>query len=291
MSEEPTSSSELQTIEGDHASTNMARFEYPSTFGQEANQWIIFNRYQYRKADIEHASHATRAEDSTTIALPIPAGLTTSYTATWQNENEGISGAQIANAEGAAVESMKKVLTGQSTGIDLTNIGAAVWGGSKQWVINNLIDAAFGDEKVQQAAQAAGYARNPYQAMVFQSPEFRQFQFSWKIFPANRTESDTIKKIYKEFKVGMAPSFATGFGGALGQNIFGYPDMWKFDFTDDSYLFKTAYCVLTNVTIDYHAEGTPLYFNADAKIPASMLLTCAFQETKILTKEDFENWY
>jgi hypothetical protein len=52
-------------------------------------------------------------------------------------------------------------------------------------------------------------------------------------------------------------------------------------------------CVLDNISVDYHGEGTPLYYDAskggrNLKAPANITLNLDFSETVIVTKDDIE---
>jgi hypothetical protein len=96
-------------------------------------------------------------------------------------------------------------------------------------------------------------------------------------------EANTIKNIIREFKVGMHPNFEEN----LNNNLFKYPDVWHIDLPDTTYRFKFATCVLTNMNVDYHGEGTKSYFSSSSgEIPFSTQLDLSFQEVAILTRED-----
>ena len=271
-----------------------ARLEYPSRYAQESGQWIMFDRYKYKKANINSPAQATKAEGSSTIALPIPPQLVSNYSVTWANQSLGIAGNQVANAGGAVVDSLRRIMSGAGSVSDLGGIAKEAVKGTPQYLFNQFVDAATDSSLGERVLMAAGVARNPHQAAVFQSPNFRQFDFSWKLFPKNEEESDTIKDIIAEFRTGMAPSFLEGGvdGVSFQDNIFEYPDMWQINFADDDHLFKIHFCVLANVNVDYHGESMPKYFNTESgKKPSSIILNVQFQEIKILTRKDISKGY
>ena len=88
------------------------------------------------------------------------------------------------------------------------------------------------------------------------------------------------------FKFYSAPSFKNS------SHIFAYPNQFKLSFKYPDFLFSIGTCVLKNFTVDYHGEGTPLYYEASErssvrtfKPPAVIRISTEFQEISILTKE------
>jgi hypothetical protein len=121
-------------------------------------------------------------------------------------------------------------------------------------------------------------------AVLYEAPEFRQFNFNWDLRPRTPKESNNIRNIIKKLKYYSAPDVRSE-----DEMIFTYPEQFAISFKKDDYLFKTRNCVLSNVTVDYHGEGTPLYYDNGAggnKAPAVINLALSFTETRILQKKD-----
>jgi hypothetical protein len=130
-------------------------------------------------------------------------------------------------------------------------------------------------------ASAAGVALNPYQAVVFQSPNFRQHQFQYTLFAKNEKESESIKGIIRRMKSAMLPNFTGTAGG-----FFSYPFIFDIGFVGaGDFLFKIAPSVLTDFTVDYHGDGTPSYFGT-TRAPTNVKINMTFQELVILTQKD-----
>ena len=129
----------------------------------------------------------------------------------------------------------------------------------------------------------AGLARNPHMAVLYEAPNFRDFNFSWELRPRTPKESDNIRRIIKKLKYYSAPDIRDT------DHLFKYPEQFAISFKKDDYLFKTRACVLSNVSIDYHGEGTPLYYDKGAagnQAPAAVKLDLQFTETRVLRKAD-----
>ena len=80
----------------------------------------------------------------------------------------------------------------------------------------------------------------------------------------------------------------------MQNHFFEYPNQFRLKIKHDEFLFSFGDCVLTNFEVDYHGEGTPLYYDAskgggrNLKAPANITLNLDFSETVIVTKDDIE---
>lgn len=238
-----------------------------------------------------------------TIKLPLPSQLATSYSQGYKQEGIGVLGAsagvEVANEikkatqGGTTLEGLKAAGTKVKDNVGgegiaavgasaAPDVGAAV--GAK---MGGIPGAVVGDQlakTVTGSFGAAGIARNPHMAVLYEAPNFRTFQFSWDLRPKNAKESELIKKIIKQLKYYSHPSKTEK------EHFFNYPEQFGIRFKKDDFLFKTRRCVCTNVQTDYHGEGTPLYYDHQGrkKAPAVYKLDLAFTETKILTKKDIQ---
>ena len=126
-------------------------------------------------------------------------------------------------------------------------------------------------------------------AVIYKTPNFRKFNFSWELRPRSFMESQAIQRMIHTFKYYSAPSFLAK------SHMFKYPNQFGLSFKYNDFLFTMGTSVLTNFTVDYHGEGTPLYYEASErssvrtfKPPAVVKLSTEFQEISILTKEGIE---
>ena len=189
----------------------------------------------------------------------------------------GISGTVLQEMRGGGAANL---------GIQLAEENAATVGGA---LFGGIPGALAGDQLsrgVTAALAGAGIARNPHMAVIYKNPNFRVFNFSWELRPRTFTESLAIGRMIHTFKFYSAPSFENS------SHIFAYPNQFKLSFKYPDFLFSIGTCVLKNFTVDYHGEGTPLYYEASErssvrtfKPPAVIRISTEFQEISILTKE------
>ena len=167
-------------------------------------------------------------------------------------------------------------------------------------VVNPVLGAAL-NKAVQVGTAFAGIARNPHMAVLYDSPQFRAFEFGFDLRPKNYQESLMIGRIIHFFKYYSHPEYK------FGNHFFVYPNQFKIRFKYPEFLYRFGDCVLKSVAIDYHGEGTPLYYDAGVgesvdlgdgagpqsgrklKAPANVKLQLSFQEVKILTKKEIQN--
>lgn len=196
---------------------------------------------------------------------------------------------QIKDMASGVVGTVKKELSGGgglNLGIQVAEENAAAIGGA---LFGGIPGALAGDQAtrgVTAALAGAGIARNPHMAVIYKNPNFRVFNFSWELRPRTFTESLAIGRMIHTFKFYSAPSFENN------SHIFAYPNQFKLSFNYPDFLFSIGTCVLKNFTVDYHGEGTPLYYEASErssirtfKPPAVVRISTEFQEISVLTKE------
>ena len=238
-------------------------------------------------------------EVESNIVLPLPPNLGTAYGVNYtgtefgvftsalvgagsaakadfeKNENlGGAFGAAVDNLVGGAIDSLKTDFVGALKG-GLENLTLLAARGALDTSIGGAIGAGI------------GVAKNPYQAIVFQNPNFRTHSFSYNLFASDASESESIRQMIKVFKRSMFPSFA---GGGL---FLRYPKVFDIEHvagtSNNPFMFKVATSALTDFTVDYHGDGTPSYFErADNPAPTNIRINMTFQELTILTQEDFD---
>ena len=266
------------------AASGTRLLKYPSDYEAKSGNWVNFTRIKYKKNSIFGAS--TTEPTGSVISLPMPPSLSTSYGADWENSAMGITGAVVGKGLGSAAEGILKSLKSGSSGfqslVDGIKSGNNYGKLGEQYVVAAAIDAATSTNVAGQALMAVGIARNPHKSLSFNAPRFRTFNFQYKLTPKSREETRTVNSIIQEFKQASLPSFTE----ATENNLFNYPDMYQISFTHDSYLFKIGNCIISDVSVDYHGEGTPAYLGIDGtKAPASILLNLTFNEAEIMTRE------
>ena len=247
--------------------------------------------------------------DIARIFLPMPAALSTGYSHGYNAESLGPVGAAAANlakagATGGISSMLDKVVSAldadgakglaASAGYYLTQ-GAESGGGlaagtvSRVPVVGSIVGAAIGPA-VKGAMGGAGIARNPFMALLYDSPAMREHSFSWKLISRSYEESQSIYDIIKLLKYHAAPG-RSSLGDVAGQSVFlQYPEQFDVDFYQDGFLFNMAPSVLKNISVNYHPDG-PMYHvgNNGDKAPVAVQIDLSFQEVAIITKENINS--
>jgi hypothetical protein len=275
-------------------------FQFPNEV-QNEGFYTIF-RVSERQADYSQGSiNVTGSVDNieSTIVLPLPPNLGTAYGVNYSGAEFGVFSSNLIDAGAAAQREFRQ--SGSISGAFGEGVNEVV-GGAIDSLKNDFVGAlgdgleklvllagrsALGTSAGQAIGAGIGVAKNPYQAIVFQNPNFRTHSFSYNLFASDASESESIRQIIRAFKRSMFPSFV---GDGL---FFRYPKVFDIEHVagtqNNPFMFKIATSALTDFTVDYHGDGTPSYFErADHPAPTNIRINMTFQELNILTQEDFD---
>lgn len=300
-----------------------AALAFPSNI-EAVDHYMIFSAYK------EHAfqgstvnAQRTNFQKEGSVFLPMPSNLQTNYTQTYNEQAVGALGMEVGGVLGNSIKdaaagssSLKegvsqafsnmgdramKSLKGGGVGGAAMNIALGEGTQLAAAAVGSPIAAAAINKAVQVGTAFAGIARNPHMAVLYESPQFRAFEFGFDFRPKNYQESLAIGQIIHFFKYYSSPEYA------LGNHFFIYPNQFKIRFKYPEFLYRFGDCVLKNVSVDYHGEGTPIYYDAGQgeavdlgdgagsqsgrklKAPANVKLQLSFQEVKILTKKEIND--
>lgn len=259
--------------------------------------YISFNTFKYSN---ERPSESRRTfKFYKPIVLPLPANLTDSASASYNQDNlfyaanlarntlsnmaneKGIAGtaSYIASKEGyndIVSKSMDVIKN-----IDGSNLalGAAV----------NTLSAAGGP--IAAAAKSiAQLTSNPFPIMTFQGTSFKPaFTFDWVLYPESLSEAKKIKSIIGFFRKEMLPE-------RMEQNtsILKAPSI--FEIKIHPYIARVfKRCVLTNMTVGYAPNGPSFIYDVTAEVnsvdnqkyPSSISLSLTFQEIEVWLANDY----
>jgi hypothetical protein len=224
------------------------------------------------------------------ICLPMPSNLSTDYNPEYSTPDLGPAVGMALKPSDQAIYGNDSMGMKAAAGNSLAGIvGGAIAGGGVA-AITNQIDAMAA--KIPGAGQgtsgallkvAGGVALNQHKIVLFTGVGFREHQFSWKLSPKNRQESDTIKQIIEMFTYYSHPEYVAG------GLFFKYPEFFEIKFRHPEYLFKLQPSVCKDIKVNYHGQGYPAYIR-DANgggipAPAEVELSLTFMETEIVTKQ------
>tara|TARA_B100001093_G_scaffold312467_1_gene298189 strand:- start:1094 stop:2362 length:1269 start_codon:yes stop_codon:yes gene_type:complete len=134
-------------------------------------------------------------------------------------------------------------------------------------------------------AREQGQVLNPNMELLFNGPTLRNFRFSFKMTPRSEKEAEQCKLIIRTFKMNMAPK-VTGSGANLFLNTPNVFELrYKSGFRNHPFLHKFKQCFLTDISVNYTAEG--VYATYENKEPISMTMDLTFKELEPIYDNDY----
>lgn len=285
--------------------TAQENITFPSDLLSGDQKYYIQFRFQkYQKRSL--AEQATKITVTTqegigALQLPIPNQLVDAHSANYSDGTTSFSGpgqggalnAGIAALSGAAIEQgirttenfpstsgtiYNRVIDSLRNNTDLRTTSAGIAG-----VIGSSALAAGlnAPGNIGNASQAIiGITTNPFMSLLYQSPNFKSHQFSWRFIPRTPDESENIRKIIRTFQYHMLPT--------ISQNyiLFGYPSMAIITLApSDTYLYKFKPCVITSFTANYAPGNTPSFYKGGKAAPAAVEIFVNLREIEYWTAE------
>jgi hypothetical protein len=148
-----------------------------------------------------------------------------------------------------------------------------------------LAGAAIGNNNLLSRLQ--GKVLNPNLELLFQGPQLRPFNYTFKMSARSRPEAVTIKEIIKYFKQNMAVK--------KGNQIFlKAPNVFKiqYQYANEMQVHRSLnlikICALTNCSIDYTPLGTYMTYSDDGEgTMVAYTMTLSFQELTPIYDTDY----
>jgi len=138
---------------------------------------------------------------------------------------------------------------------------------------------------------ATGAVVNPLLEVLYNSPQFRTFQYDFIFYPRDEREAVEVQKIINTLQFHQAPEFKEGSAGSLliPPSEFDIEFYYLGKINDN--LPKIGNCVLNSIQVNYAPNGFYAYEvpgqNATVGgtgMPVAIQVTLQFQETTYLTK-------
>ena len=157
-------------------------------------------------------NNAQRTAHGTVVYLAMPPALATAYNPSYRSANLGSVGANLAGAMAIggrdSYEGIAKTIQEAARAMQPEFAQSIITG-----LANNLSGMMGLQGNIDAnglEALANGRVFNPYQEQLFAQMNFRQHQFSFKLYAKDWQEAKDIKKILSWFKEGSLPKFAAG---------------------------------------------------------------------------------
>ena len=221
-----------------------------------------------------------KSTTTSAIAIYMPPSIKVSYTQNFDASESGIAGAAEAIIDRASgqqsADQIKTFLTG----------GAGVATNQLKKLVGEAVDLIGVGDPVKFVQKRSGVALNPRNEQFYDSPDFREFSYSFDFWPRNEKEAEAVEDIIKIFKYNSSPGLNSGTQGAF----FDIPNYFKISYMFNNkvnpHLNLISACYCKGVEVDYAPDGQPSFF-ADGR-PVHTTLTVNFVEDRILTKDDIE---
>ena len=291
---------QFQTIAETAAKSYKGRKEYPKDLRYPENMnknqdCIQFKIIEYIPSklglsgseDIKlRTTFGTRSPLST-ITLPMPSGgISDRNSVNWQGSELNVAKDALANVAmnailggaSAGTDSAKKELEKATAGNkDLLAAIIAAKSSEQAVGVNGLLSRAFGVEL------------NPNLELLFNSPELREFSFSFKMTPRSKKEAQIVRAIIRTFKQAMSVKRSESV------LLLKAPHTFRISYLtsnkDHPYLNRFKECALTNCSVNYTPDGSYMSYDDSSPDGRSMTayeLSLSFSELEPIFDDDYD---
>ena len=199
------------------------------------------------------------------------------------NAKPGEGETRLGNARDAASKMLTKTLS--ATGVGGEEIRKLI----TKKLASSVVNTFGGNVTVNQLlARESGQIFNPNMELLFNGPTLRNFRFSFKMMPRSKDEAEQIRLIVRTFKMNMAPKVTStsNQGTALFLDT---PSVFELRYKsgrrNHPFLHKFKQCFLTDIAVNYTAEG--VYATYENKEPISMIMDLTFKELEPIYDIDY----
>ena len=216
------------------------------------------------------------------VTLPVPTAVSDSNSASW-GEDKMNAGQIMASDIAMKAIGGKGAIDATEKGIDAAKGvgGDEVKDALKQYFVGQ----ATGVKGI--LARTEGKIINPNMELIFNSPQLRDFSFTWKMSPRSEAESIVIKKIIRMFKQSMAPKKTEA------ELFLRAPNTYKLQFIhaatrkEHDFLPLIKECAMTGFNVNYTPDGNYATYRNSAMVAVELSFT--FKELEPIFNNDYTN--
>ena len=268
-------------------------FIYPITLRQRGNaqDTIKITMIEYRTSgfdkDTKSISNVKSRGDITAkktplgcVILPIPGGISAGNGTSWSEGNMSAFDAVKANIILTAGQEGVKEAIGLM-GDKLQQAGQS--GDVKNALLNAIASSSGNAKDLQQ--RTTGEVLNPNMELLFKGPSLRSFTFDFDLSPRSKKEGETVIKLIRFLKQGMAPI-------RTQERLFlKTPNTFELKYTHNNGehkgLNKFKECALENVQVDYTPDAN--YSTYDDGLMTKYKMQLTFKELEPIYNDDYGN--
>jgi len=236
--------------------------QFPSNLS--ARYYCALEFFKYSRADMNKIGTATRQH---IWKVPIPVNLV---------DAQGVSFGE--EALGTALGGAGSALMGHDPNAASSKIGEA----GKALGIGGAAGALDALGLANIASAAFGITANPFLTVLFKSPNYRTYSMSWRFYPRNQQESQSLFSLSQTLRWHQLPERQAIGGGA----VLGYPSLIKPTLVaGGGQLYPFKYGVIENSSINYAPDGVPSFHNNGR--PTAVEISISVKEVEYFLKNSF----
>jgi hypothetical protein len=268
---------------------NGETFRYPTKIQDNNQDYIKFSVYDYKvkKPSTENPlvqeKNRTLGSSIANLILPIQPSITDTNTVDWNGL--GLNPIELAGY-GLATAGM----TGDANDFSgiLGKLGKTVTQDPnvQKAITLYLKQKAIGVNGV--LSRFGGAVINPNIELLFQGPQLRPFNFTFRLSPRDIDEAKQVKSIIRVFKEAMSVKTASGGLFLATPNIFKISYINGATKGEHKSLNRIKTCALQSCSVDYTPDGSYMTFNDTEHTMTSYNLTLQFQELEPVTDVDYK---
>ena len=230
------------------------------------------------------------------IALFIPPdALSTGYKSEYENV-EGMSASSFSAYQkaknGGDTSGTWDIIKAGWAGLTQEETSGGAGTGEALKDIGQALTKRFGGDNAEEIMKAArGKSVNPYIVAAYKGPtQLRNHKFTFNMMPRSSTESQTVQKIVRAFKMAMHPDHDSPQSVSAPIGMFNYPDEFEISFyvngknlsrDKNNSLFRIGRSVLSDMSLDYTTQDTVAFFEGTTD-PVTVNMTLEFQELSVI---------
>lgn len=268
---------------------------YPKSIRKNKQDYIQFESFEYVGRRISPTATSSggspgigdRNFSSTpkgTVILPVQPSISDVNTVQWGSGDLNAVGAFFASASygamsnpGTTIDAVIETLSRNFESNPNIGPGFKLWAAGRAASVSGLL------------SRVGGAVLNPNTELLFQGPQLRPFNFTFRLSARDENEAETIKKIIRFFKQNMSVK-------TTKDNIFlKTPNIFQITYNNgdgDTHtsLNRIKKCALTAFNVNYTPDSQYMTFKDSAKgYPmTSYGLSMQFQELEPVTEKDYE---
>jgi len=220
-----------------------------------------------------------------TIALYMPSNLTFSYNQAYSELRPGGTGLQTALS---FLNSAADTYKSSGNVVDTK----AMFKSLSPFLANSLLQGAGPVGQILFTAASGGKVQNPMLEILYSSPQFREFNFDFLMFPRSEQEALEVQNIIDRLRFHQAPELVNNSGGYFLYPPSEFDIFFYYNGHENPNIPKISTCVLTTITTDYtpggfaayEVEGEGVASMGRTGMPVGIKLSLSFKETEYIVK-------